>query len=237
MAPALVAIVATFLLLRLIFRRELKEPYELLTVPVELHGRGQLAVGGLVLSAMALIAASAYGADLGAPTAVAGLATVGLVAWKDRSVPGKVAKDVAWSVLFLVAGLFVIVEALSHAGMLEMAEAGIGWLLPKPPATAGLSSAFGVAVISNLMNNLPVALASGAALQHVGNVGHLSHAVLLGVDLGPNLSVTGSLATILWLIVLRREKVEITAMEFFRAGLIVMPIPLLLSVLVQSFLK
>jgi arsenical pump membrane protein len=60
----------------------------------------------------------------------------------------------------------------------------------------------------------------------------LTHAVLIGVDLGPNLSVTGSLATILWLIALRREGVEITAGTFLQIGMIVMPIPLLLSLLV-----
>ncbi|HKT50378.1 MAG TPA: ArsB/NhaD family transporter, partial [Candidatus Angelobacter sp.] len=142
-----------------------------------------------------------------------------------------------WSVLFLVAGLFVIVEAMSQAGLLQLGLTGIGWILPKPHAVADLSSAFGVAIISNLMNNLPVALASGAALQHLGNLPSLSHAVLLGVDLGPNLSVTGSLATILWLIALRREGVEITATEFLKAGIVIMPVSLLLSVLVQTFLK
>jgi arsenical pump membrane protein len=235
--PSLIAIVATYFLLRFLSRRDLQEHYQVPKVPIELNGRGRLAITLLALSAMALIAASEYGADLGAPTAVAGLATVALVAWKDRSIPIKVAKDVTWSVLLLVAGLFVIVEAMSQAGMLQVSETAIAWLLHKPHAVADLSSAFGVAAISNLMNNLPVALASGTALQHLGNVVNVSHAVLLGVDLGPNLSVTGSLATILWLIALRREKVEITAMEFFKAGLIVMPIPLLLSVLVQSFLK
>ena len=170
------------------------------------------------------------------PTALAGVATVLFVALKDRAVPMKVARDVTWSVLFLVAGLFVIVEALSQAGLLQIGEAAIAWLVPKSQAVAGLSSAFGVAAVSNLMNNLPVALASGAALQHLGNVG-LSHAVLLGVDLGPNLSVTGSLATILWLIALRREKVDITAMEFLKVGIVLMPVPLLLSVLVQTLLR
>jgi arsenical pump membrane protein len=52
---------------------------------------------------------------------------------------------------------------------------------------------------------------------------------LIGVDLGPNLSVTGSLATILWLIALRREGVETTPWQFLKAGMIVMPIALLLS--------
>jgi arsenical pump membrane protein len=237
LVPSLVAIVTTYVLLRFLSRRDLQKHYEPRTSPVELTGRGRMALAGLVLSAIALIARSAYGADLGLPTALAGVATVMFVAVKDRAVPMKVARDVTWSVLFLVAGLFVIVEAMSQAGLLQLGLTGIGWILPKPHAVADLSSAFGVAIISNLMNNLPVALASGAALQHLGNLPSLSHAVLLGVDLGPNLSVTGSLATILWLIALRREGIEITATEFLKAGIVIMPVSLLLSVLVQSLLK
>lgn len=236
LAPSLVAIVATYFLLRFLSRRELQQRHQVQSIPIELSSRGRLAIAGLALSAIALIARSAYGADLGMPTALAGVATVLFVALKDRAVPMKVARAVTWSVLFLVAGLFVIVEALSQAGLLQVGEATIAWLLPKPQAVAGLSSAFGVAAVSNLMNNLPVALASGAALQHLGNAG-LSHAVLLGVDLGPNLSVTGSLATILWLIALRRENVDITAMEFLKVGIVLMPVPLLLSVLVQTLLR
>jgi arsenical pump membrane protein len=75
-------------------------------------------------------------------------------------------------------------------------------------------------------------LASGSALRHAHLSGAIQHAVLIGVDLGPNLSVTGSLATILWLIVLRREGVEITGWEFLKAGMIAMPIALLVSLLV-----
>jgi arsenical pump membrane protein len=60
----------------------------------------------------------------------------------------------------------------------------------------------------------------------------MAHAILIGVNVGPNLSVTGSLATILWLIALRRENVEITAWEFMRVGLVLMPVALLASVLV-----
>lgn len=236
LAPSLIAIVTTYFLLRFLSRRDAQQHYEVQSIPIELSLRGRLALAGLVLSAIALIAASGYGADLGVPTAVAGVATVMLVALRDRAVPMKVARDVTWSVLFLVAGLFVIVEALSRAGLLQIAEKGIAWLLPRPHIVAGLSSAFGVAVTSNLMNNLPVALASGAALQHLGDAG-LSHAVLLGVNLGPNLSVTGSLATILWLIALRREAVEITATEFLKIGIVVMPVSLFLSVLVQTLLK
>jgi len=53
--------------------------------------------------------------------------------------------------------------------------------------------------------------------------------MLIGVDLGPNLSVTGSLATILWLVALRREKVEVSAWHFLKLGALVMPPALVLA--------
>jgi arsenical pump membrane protein len=54
-------------------------------------------------------------------------------------------------------------------------------------------------------------------------------ALLIGVDLGPNLSVTGSFATILWLAALRREGQEVSAWKFLGMGLIVTPSALLLT--------
>jgi arsenical pump membrane protein len=59
-------------------------------------------------------------------------------------------------------------------------------------------------------------------------------AILIGVDLGPNLSVTGSLATILWLIALRREGEHVGALRFLGLGLVVMPPALVLSLLALS---
>jgi arsenical pump membrane protein len=54
--------------------------------------------------------------------------------------------------------------------------------------------------------------------------------VLIGVDLGPNLSVTGSLATILWLAALRRENQQVSAWSFLKLGALVMPPALLLAI-------
>lgn len=62
----------------------------------------------------------------------------------------------------------------------------------------------------------------------------ITGAILIGVDLGPNLSVTGSLATILWLIALRREGEHVGALRFLRLGLVVMPPALVLSLLALS---
>jgi arsenical pump membrane protein len=74
-------------------------------------------------------------------------------------------------------------------------------------------------------------LLSGSALQLSPVLDYIRHAVLIGTDLGPNLSVTGSLATVLWLVALRREGERITGRTFLKAGIVVMPSALLLATL------
>jgi arsenical pump membrane protein len=60
--------------------------------------------------------------------------------------------------------------------------------------------------------------------------GAIALLVLIGVDLGPNLSVTGSLATILWLVALRREGEHVSALQFLRLGALIMPVSLVLAI-------
>jgi len=185
----------------------------------------------LILAAITLIGASALDWPLGAPTCIAALLATGVVSVRDRLIAIKVIKQVSWSVIPLVAGLFVIVEALQRAGMLHLAMKGLHATSSLNGILSNLTTAFGVGLLSNCMNNLPVGLIFGTAVQTGQGYPNLTQAVLVGVDLGPNLSVTGSLATILWLIALRREKVKITGWAFFTVGLVVMPFALLASVL------
>ena len=80
-----------------------------------------------------------------------------------------------------------------------------------------------MAVLCNLVNNLPAGLVAGAAVQAADVPERVAAAILIGVDLGPNLSVTGSLATILWLTAIRREGESVGAWRFLKLGLLVMP--------------
>ena len=78
------------------------------------------------------------------------------------------------------------------------------------------------------MNNLPVGLIVGSVAASDQLPSQVIGAMLVGVDLGPNLSVTGSLATILWLVALRRERLEVGTWSFLRLGIFVMPPALVL---------
>jgi arsenical pump membrane protein len=230
--PSVASILLTFLCLRWFSRAHLRGELQTEAERISLSTEGKLVLVGLALAAAALVSSSALGLSLGAPTCAAAVLAMGVVAWRDRSIPLKVAKGVSWSVLPLVAGLFIIVEALQNAGLLSLGLTGLQVLAETPAWAARGLTAFAVALLANGMNNLPVGLMAGGAIRHAQQSGVVAHAILIGVDLGPNLSVTGSLATILWLIALRREKVEITAWEFFTIGVIAMPLPLIGSLLV-----
>src|SRR6202167_1416242 len=230
--PSAASILVTFVYLRWTSRKELRGEMRGEVKRVLLSTEAKLALVGLAIAAAALVSSSALGLPLRAAASCAALFAIAVVAWRDRSIPLKVAKGMSWSVLPLVAGLFVIVEALQTAGLLSLGLAGLRALRDIPVWAAKAAAAFAVALLSNGMNNLPVGLMSGAAIRHAQESRVVAHAILIGVDLGPNLAVTGSLATILWLVALRRENVEITAWEFFKIGIIVMPTALLASLLV-----
>src|SRR5208282_3223127 len=230
--PSIASIAVTFLCLRWHARKELRQPIEGEAASAPLTTEGKLALAGLLLAAAALIAASAFGLQLGASTCGAAVFVLVVVAFRNPRIVASVVKGISWSVLPLVAGLFVIVEALENAGLLRAGLAGLNALAHGPGWFAKGAPAFAVALAANGMNNLPAGLIGGAAIRHAQESGIVAHAILIGVDVGPNLSVTGSLATILWLIALRREKVEITAWEFLKVGMVAMPLALLGSLLV-----
>lgn len=228
--PSIASIVITFLVLRFNFDAEFKASVENLGPPPGLSPQGKLAVFGLALACLALISASALGLRLGTPTCAAAIFATLLIGKRDRSAPVAVARKVSWSVIPLVAGLFVIVQGLENAGLVPLALIGLRALARAPRVIADLAAGFSVALLSNGMNNLPAGLIASSVIHAYRQPGSLAAAVLIGVDLGPNLSVTGSLATILWLIALRREGVHITGWQFLKIGAVAMPLALLGSI-------
>jgi arsenical pump membrane protein len=232
--PSLAAIVATYLALRLAQRRALDAPVAAIDTIAPLTRAGKLAASGILMTAIVLLTASAMDRDLGLPTFIAGAIVTVLVLAIGRQSPWPVLRDVSWSVLPLVAGLFILVEGLNRTGVLPaLARVLKQASIAAPQATSWVAGIV-VAVASNLLNNLPMGLIAATTSQAAQVPTHVTGAVLIGVDLGPNLSVTGSLATILWLIVLRREGEHVGAGQFLKLGLIVMPPALLLSLLALS---
>jgi len=168
--PSAAAIVATFVCLLWLWRKRLRGRAAPVEEPYRLQGAGWLALAGIGVAAVALLVSSGLGIPLGAPTCGAGVLALALVAIRDRRAPKTAVCSVTWSVLPLVAGLFTIVEALNRAGMMRMTRAGLEWLARTPDGAGKLAGGFGVAALSNLMNNLPAGLAAGTALRQMDSM-------------------------------------------------------------------
>jgi arsenical pump membrane protein len=226
--PSICAIVTTYFVLRYSQRSALKERI-VTDLPVQvLSSGGKAAIIGIGITAILLLVASALNIELGLPTAVTGLLTSAFVVIRTKGTPIAVLKNVSWAVLPLVAGLFVIVEALTKTGLIQTLTGILQQNASQDITATAWAGGIVVAFACNLMNNLPAGLIAGHAVQ--GHTPELvKSAVLIGIDLGPNLSITGSLATILWLASLRREGQTVGAFAFLKLGALVMTIALLFA--------
>ena len=224
--PAIAAIAVTWAVLAWVFRAELASPVEADSHVPALSGTARLAAVGIAGVVLAMLAASALGFPLGAPTLIATLMAVGAVQASKREAPWALLEHVSWSVLVLVAGLFVLVAGVGQTGLIAALTEGLHTAAHAAPRATAWGAGTLVAFASNLMNNLPAGLVAGTAVNSGPMPDAVRSAVAIGIDLGPNLSVTGSLATILWLLALRREGEHVTAWAFLRVGALVMPLAL-----------
>jgi arsenical pump membrane protein len=135
--------------------------------------------------------------------------------------PRSALRRIGWSTLAMLAGLFVLLDAVVRTNV----TAGLVRALDQHTfslAVAG-GAAFGAAALSNVFNNLPVAVASAYAAAH-DPAQHIAYPLIAGVDLGPNLTFSGSIATLLCLDVLRRHGVRVSLRQYVVLGLAVVPV-------------
>jgi arsenical pump membrane protein len=228
--PSVISIVSTYAILWFIFRRALRSRSAEAVAPVPLCGPARIVLIGLAAMVAVLMGASAFKQDLGAPTFGCALVVAGLVSLRNRTNPLRLLREISWSTLALVGGLFVLVNAVERAGALRVTADWLRQAQALPPGRGAAVLGLAVGVANNAVNNLPLGLLASGTLGAVHPGSFLTNVVLLGIDLGPNLSITGSLATVLWLITLRREKIEVGFVRFLKVGAVVMPLTLLLTV-------
>lgn len=220
--PSLVALAITYAMLRLVFRTALTGVAATdAGVPV-LPATGRIALAGIGATAMSLLLASAREWPLGIATFAAGVSIAIVVQARARTSPWPLLRAIGWPVIALVAGLFVLVAALERIGLVD---ALARQLAAASAASAGVTAAAAgllVAIVGNLVNNLPAGFVAARTIAAAHPPAIVVDAMLIGVDLGPNLSITGSLATILWLVAIRREGEDVGFLAFLKIGVVVM---------------
>ena len=143
-----------------------------------------------------------------------------------RSSPIAIVRAAALPFLAFVLALGIVVRAVTDNGL----AAALGHLVPGGTGLpALLAIAALAAVLANVINNLPAVLVLLPLAAPAGPGAVL--AVLLGTNIGPNLTYAGSLATLLWRRIVHEHEHEVEIGEFTRLGLLTVPAALLLATL------
>ena len=229
MAPVLLAVlVVEYVVLRLLFRRQLAAPTE----PREHDPDPPLAPVPLVVVALMLVG-FAVGSPLGVePCWISAAAAVVLVGWaRHRGLvtlrEAGAAAHPAFAVFVLCLG--IVVAALSTGFLGDL----VARLVPGGTSYVDLLAiALLATVLANLLTNLSAALLLVPLVASLGNTAVL--AALLGLNIGSGLTYTGSLANLLWRRTLVRLDTPPSLRQLHRVSLIATPLSLLAAVTMLS---
>lgn len=232
--PQGVALLTNYALFRWLFRGELPErfaghdlPEPKAVVPDAGYFRAAVGILGFVLVGYF----AAPFAHL-PPYAVGFVGCLALAVWGVRAgqVDWRLLREVSWPVFPFVIGLFVVIGGVENLGLTGRMAA---WLaaLDSHPWVGMAAIAGGAGLASNLVNNIPAALLARGVLQQTHAHPPLIYAALLGTNIGPNMTLSGSLATLLVLTAARKKGENLRAADFLKVGLLVTPLTLLAALL------
>ena len=234
--PALFCIVCNIVVFAWLFRRDLRLRFDSGAIEASSHpAQFRLTVAGLGLTALGYVAASALQIPLSLVALGGALLLLGAAVWYRTVDWRHMRREISWSLFVFITGMFIVVQAMANLGVTTALGQGLVRLGGDGALGTMLVTTFGTALGANLINNLPMALVMTATLRslHViaGTRQALVYGTILGADLGPNLTTVGSLATMLWLLILRRKGLDISTLDYFKLGLTVVPTMLVVGAL------
>lgn len=210
--PSLLSILFNIGVFVLLFHRDLKLSYNLDELPrAENVDPRLLRYAGAVL--LLLGAGYVIASSLEIPLAFVALSGAllllsGTILFRRFDLK-RLKREISWSLFVFVTGMFLVVRGIENAGL----TAAFGNFLLQFSATNQLSGilavAGGTALGSNLINNLPMALIIVSTLSHTQTT-PLLHQMLV-------------LAAMLWILLLRRKGLEVSTLEYFKLGMILVP--------------
>lgn len=177
----------------------------------------------LVVTLVVLLAFGLAGLPLWWASIGGGAALLAAAALAGRITVTQAVSDVSWSLGVFVVAMTVLVRGVESTWLTD--------IQPELPGSTGATIGAGVvagALGSNVINNVPMTILARSVLEGLplADRAIAAWAVLVGVNIGPALTTYGSLATMLWLTVIRRNGIDVATASYLRVSLITVPIVL-----------
>ena len=228
--PSIAAVLLNCLIFLWLFRHDLTQDYALSVLPpphVADPWLLSVTVGILALIAAGYLTATSTGIPLSFVALGGAILMVAVALLMGRLNPLSLAKKVSWSLFVFIGGMFIVIRGVEDLGLTAAFGRALLGLAGGRPFPTVLLVAGGTALGANLINNVPMTLVMASALHGLpaGAPAYdsLPYAVMFGADLGPNLTTVGSLATMLWLVILRRRGLEVSTRQYFKLGITFVP--------------
>jgi arsenical pump membrane protein len=226
MVPAaLAASLAVSLVLAVRFRHELSGRLAVSASPPGIARRA-VALTSALATSLALVGFTVAPHDLGTVAFVAGVGAAAVLVGLREWSPQKALRSTGPRLLIFALGVFVMVDAVERHGLRDF----IARHRPGSATGVGLVGAG----LSNVVNNLPATVIS---LPLATADPHRAYALLAGVDAGPNLTLAGSLATLLWLAVAREQSADVSPLRYLAVGVITAPVGLAAALVTLALLR
>jgi len=244
--PSVVALVATLVVLRWYYRREIPASYDQSAVADPAQAIRdpflfKVGVGVLLAMVLAFFLNSAAGAIPVSFVIASGAAVLLLASRKNRVVqPVQVLKGAPWHVVIFALGMYLVVYGMGNAGLTAWSASLLERLSSLGLGSAVMGTGLLVALFSSLMNNLPGVMLGVLAIDATGATGLVHDGLVLanvvGAGIGPKLTPLGSLATLIWMHTLEQRGLKITWGSYLKVGLTITP-PVLLAALGSLWLS
>jgi arsenical pump membrane protein len=144
-------------------------------------------------------------------------------------------KKTPWHVLLFAFSMYVLVYGLHNVGATTLIVDSLGDYMASNRFNTVIISGVLLTVLSNLLNNLPAVMIGTLSFVEMGlNTPTLQLAYLasiIGSDIGALISPMGTLATLIWMFILRKNKINITWGQYFKVTILVIPIGLIITLL------
>ena len=225
-----VAWLVTLLLLVILFRKELSQPPTNAEAMLKLNPSQALndpktARQVLLVLAGALVFFFFENALGISPAFVALSAAAAALVWVRPPI-NDVLRRVEWGVLIFFAGLFVMVGGLEATGVLASLSVLLENMSSLPPVVVGVALIWVTALLSAVVDNVPITIAMIPVIQGLGasgvNIQPLWWAVVFGAGLGGNGTIIGSTANIIVASLSEKTRTPITSALWNKRGLPVM---------------
>ena len=173
---------------------------------------------------------------------VAVLSSVILLVWRWILVkisPLDLLKKTPWHIFIFAFTMYVIVYGLQNIGLTDLLVNYLKPMVSDNLFNASIIMGFTLSVLSNIFNNHPALMIGTLSLTQMGldpiTMKTIYLANIIGSDMGSLLLPTGTLATLIWMHILRQNKVKVSWMEYLKVTVLVIPVTVIFTLTILYF--